>query len=154
MYKRPVFYIKRQYLFHVKERKKLKIHNLIGRLGEDLACKFLLNKGFRIIDRNYREKWGEIDIVAIKGKNLSFFEVKSVSDETINQGVTQETSLLRPEERVDSFKLKKMARVIQSYLIDRKVSDETVWDFNVLSVIIDQKNKVAKVKFIENEVIQ
>ncbi len=153
MYKRPVFYVKRQYLFHVKERKKLKVKNFIGRLGEDLACKFLLNKGFKIVDRNYREKWGEIDIVATKGKNLSFFEVKSVSDETISSKVTHETSSFRPEERVDRLKLKKMARVIQSYLIDRSVSDETVWDFNVLAVTIDQAKKVARIKFIENEVI-
>jgi len=36
----------------------------IGNLGEDIACRFLKKKGFKIVDRNYRKKWGEIDIIA------------------------------------------------------------------------------------------
>lgn len=51
----------------------------IGQIGEDLACQYLLNNKYKIIDRNYREKWGEIDIIC-KDKNgvLVFIEVKTL----------------------------------------------------------------------------
>ena len=47
-----------------------------GRRGEDLAAAFLLERGYRILKRNYRQKTGEIDIIAGKGKLLVFCEVK------------------------------------------------------------------------------
>lgn len=48
-----------------------------GKEGEDKACKYLEIKGFRILNRNYRSRHGEIDIVAQKDKCLVFTEVKS-----------------------------------------------------------------------------
>jgi len=44
---------------------------IIGNLGEDIGCKFLVKRGFLIKDRNYRKKWGELDIIAEKD-NLLF----------------------------------------------------------------------------------
>lgn len=48
-----------------------------GNYGEDLACKFLKNKGYSVIERNYRIRGGEIDIVAREGDTLIFIEVKT-----------------------------------------------------------------------------
>ena len=48
-----------------------------GKLGEDLACRFLQKKGYRIIARNFRTSWDELDIVAIFSKRLIFVEVKT-----------------------------------------------------------------------------
>ena len=39
----------------------------VGRIGEQVACSFLVRKGYTIIDRNYRKPWGEIDVIAEKG---------------------------------------------------------------------------------------
>ena len=50
---------------------------LLGNKGEDIACDFLINNGFRIIGRNVSNKLGEIDIVAKRNKTLHFIEVKS-----------------------------------------------------------------------------
>jgi len=50
-------------------------HISIGRLGEDIATGYLKNRGFHIITRNYRKKWGEIDIIAKKDNVLHFVEV-------------------------------------------------------------------------------
>ena len=47
-----------------------------GNVGEDIACKFLVKNGFNVIDRNYYKKWGELDVVAKRGNELHFFEVK------------------------------------------------------------------------------
>ena len=46
-----------------------------GRLGEEAAAKLLEASGYRILERNYRSKMGEVDIIASKGAMLSFIEV-------------------------------------------------------------------------------
>jgi|GEM_PF-63350 len=55
---------------------------LLGNLGESISVRFLMKHGFSIICRNYRKKWGEIDIIAQRAGNLHFVEVKTVSSET------------------------------------------------------------------------
>ena len=56
----------------------MKIFNLLkGKNGENIAKNYLKKQGYRIIDTNYKTKIGEIDIVAMKDKVLSFIEVKS-----------------------------------------------------------------------------
>ena len=54
-------------------------HNphLLGQEGEQLAAAYLLNKGYRIIERNYRFHRNEIDIIALHGRTLCFVEVKT-----------------------------------------------------------------------------
>ena len=117
----------------------------IGALGENMACRFLVKHGFRILDRNYSKKWGEIDIVAEKDKIFRFIEVKSI--------VSYETNRYRPEENVHYQKLKRLSRVIQTYLLDKKVSYETEWQIDVLAVFLDLENKKAKFRFTENIII-
>lgn len=50
-------------------------------LGEDAACDYLKEKGYRILERNFRKGYGEIDIIAIKGNILVFIEVKTRSSD-------------------------------------------------------------------------
>jgi putative endonuclease len=49
----------------------------LGRLGEQLAAEHLVRRGFEIVERNYRTRWGELDIVAFDGRTLAFCEVKT-----------------------------------------------------------------------------
>ena len=63
--------------------KKLTEKRKTGNLGEDLACRFLMKRGFDVIERNYLKKCGEIDIIATNKGKIHFIEVKSVSHETI-----------------------------------------------------------------------
>ena len=48
----------------------------IGKIGESLACKYLINKGYKILNRNYQKRCGEIDIIARNDLYLVFLEVK------------------------------------------------------------------------------
>jgi putative endonuclease len=49
----------------------------LGALGEQLAAEHLVRRGFQILERNYRTRWGELDIVAFDGRTLAFCEVKT-----------------------------------------------------------------------------
>lgn len=51
--------------------------SISGRLGEDIASKFLVQKGYKIITRNFKSRFGEIDLIAIKANVLVFVEVKT-----------------------------------------------------------------------------
>ena len=109
----------------------------LGDIGENIACEFLVKRGFKIIDRNYLRKWGEIDIVAEKEGILRFIEVKSVSADTY-----------RPEENMHPGKLKRLSRVIQTYLLSKKIDKD--WQLDLITVRLDMKARLAKVEIIEN----
>lgn len=124
----------------------------IGQIGEDIACKFLMKRGFRIIDRNYLRKCGEIDVVVEKDELLHFIEVKTVSREnlkTIPNKVIHET--YRPEDNIHLFKIKRLKRVIQLYLIEKCISRD--WQFHAITVLFDVVNREAKVEFLENLIL-
>ena len=58
----------------------------IGRLGEDAVCKYLTDRGYTIVERNYRIKGGEIDIIADNGDYIAFVEVKSRKPDSMVSG--------------------------------------------------------------------
>ena len=125
----------------------------IGDTGENIACRFLVKRGFEIVERNYNKKWGEIDIIARKGQKLYFVEVKSVS----HLPVSYETDGYNPEDNLHPRKLMRLKRVIQTYLLSyngrKGVSDETDWQFDVAVVYLDLKNLTAKVNYLEDIII-
>ncbi|OHA15811.1 MAG: hypothetical protein A3A10_00595 [Candidatus Tagabacteria bacterium RIFCSPLOWO2_01_FULL_42_9] len=112
---------------------------IIGRLGEDIAVKHFVKHSFKVLDRNYRKKWGEIDIVAEKDNILHFIEVKAVSCETAY-----------PEENVHFWKRQRLSRTIQTYLAEKDVSYETEWQMDVAAVFINHETKTAKIRIMEN----
>lgn len=115
----------------------------IGQLGEDVAVRFLMKQGYEIIDRNFTKKCGELDIVAKNKAKIHFVEVKTVSCE----------NFYRPEENVSPRKLKRMARAIQIYMVQKRVSYETDWQTDIITVILDPTNKTAKVNVLKNIII-
>jgi putative endonuclease len=127
------------------------MRNIIGKIGEDIACTFLQRKGFDVLERNYFKKWGEIDIIAKKEGKLHFIEVKTVSCENIDS-ISRETDTYRPEENVHEQKLKRLARTIQSYLLEKR-EGESGWQFDVAGVFYDKKNRKAKVRLISDVVL-
>ena len=58
----------------------------IGRLGEEAVCKYLTDRGYSIVERNYRIKGGEIDIIAENGDYIAFVEVKSRKPDSMVSG--------------------------------------------------------------------
>jgi putative endonuclease len=120
----------------------------IGDLGENIAVKHFVKHFFGILDRNYRKKWGEIDIVAKKDGILHFIEVKTIRNLPENA-----ENNYKPEENVHFWKRQRLARIIQTYLLDKKVSCETEWQADVATVFLDFKTRRARIKIIENVIL-
>ena len=113
-----------------------------GKTGEDIACIFLERKGYRIIERNYRKPWGEIDIIAEKGKTVRFVEVKTVS---VND-FSREASY-RPEELVDNRKLRKFARTAALYM--ERTKDKREFQLDVVGILLNRTTRTARCNLIE-----
>jgi len=130
----------------------------LGDIGENIACDYLEKHGFEILDRNYLRKWGELDIVAKKKGIIRFVEIKSVSCENLPRGglgnVSHVTSkdFYRPEENVHPWKLKRLARAMQTYMLEKHL-DDVEFQLDIITVKIDQTHHKAQIEMIENVVI-
>lgn len=122
----------------------------IGELGEDIACKFLMKQGFSVLERNYTKKWGEIDIIAEKDDKRYFIEVKSKSVSSLDF-VSYETTG-RPEENMHPWKMKRLRRVVETYLISKRLG-AVDWQFDLLIVYLDLEERKARVKKVENVIL-
>jgi putative endonuclease len=121
----------------------------VGDAGEQIACMFLMKQGFSIIERNYLRKWGEIDIITRKGQKLHFVEVKTVSRVT-----SYHKDAYRPEDNLHPWKLKRLSRVIQTYLLGcTYVSREPDWQFDVITVYLDPVTGESRVEYLEDIIL-
>lgn len=129
----------------------------VGDIGENAVCEYLKSKGFTILEQNYLRKWGELDIVAKKGGKVHFIEVKSISHEILEDkfGVISHESLdiYRAEDNLHPQKLLRLKRAIQTYILDRKIGDNTEWQFDVATVMVDEERKICNVKILEDIIL-
>lgn len=132
----------------------------IGALGESIACHFLEKRGYKIIEKNYLKKWGEIDIVTKKGEFWHFVEVKTVSRENSYHANQPENKVshvtngsnedyFRPEDNLHPSKLKRFLRTVETYLAEKDL-DDAEWQIDAITVKLWVGEKKAKVKLIEN----
>ncbi len=121
----------------------------IGELGEGVACMFLVKHGFDILERNYTKKWGEIDIIAQKGDKRYFIEVKSKSVLSLDFVSNNEG---RPEENMHPWKMKRLRRVVETYLISQRLG-YVDWQFDLFVVYLDIDGRKARVKVMENIIL-
>ena len=104
-------------------------HNLTGSLGEQLACRFLEEHGFQVLERNWRQARHELDIIAQKGKELIIVEVKTRSSEQHGQ----------PEEAVKKGKRGKLIQGANAYIL--ATGCELAVRFDIISVILHPTGK-------------
>ena len=119
----------------------------IGKIGEDLACKFLVKQGYSVIDRNYLKVFGEIDIICKRDNILHFVEVKTVSRKT----TSFTGDVFRPEDNVHAHKLVRIGRTIEAYLFEHPSSNE--WMFDVITVQLNQYTKEATISMLADLII-
>ena len=121
-----------------------------GERGERIAVKYLENKGFTVIERNYTKKWGELDIVARKGRVIHFIEVKSKSVLNL-KGIPARGHRL--EEGMHGQKVARLKRTIQTYLLERRVPADCDWRFDLILVHMSDAERQARVEMLENLIL-
>ena len=100
----------------------------LGELGETLACDELRRRGYAILERRYRTRYGEIDIVARHGDVLVFVEVKARAGEAFGSGA----------EAVTGYKQRRVARMAADFLARRRLQDRPC-RFDVVSVAMGEE---------------
>jgi putative endonuclease len=113
----------------------------LGRLGEQLAAEHLIRRGFRIVERNYRTRWGELDIVAYDGRTLAFCEVK-----TRRLGPPGRS----PLESVHAHKRSQVRKMAGRWLIERTQRPRAdTLRFDAIGVTLDPSGRLVSLEHLE-----
>jgi len=105
----------------------------IGQISEDLACKYLIQQNYKIIERNWRFKKAEIDIIAKHSNCLIFIEVKSRSYTAFGQ----------PEEAIDAKKEAMLIDAAQRFM--ESINYDWEIRFDIISMILTKSMKIKKI---------
>ncbi|KPK27130.1 MAG: hypothetical protein AMJ61_06590 [Desulfobacterales bacterium SG8_35_2] len=115
----------------------------LGAKGEEIAVRYLKRRGYRILERNYRIKLGEIDIIAEQGADLVFIEVKTRSD----------TLFGSPFDSVTVTKQRQLAKVALEYMSKQSCHNRPA-RFDVVGVYLNAVNEVqfqdVKIELMQN----
>lgn len=104
----------------------------LGKEGEAIALKFLLDKGYKLIARNYLvSHWGEIDLVMQDSNYLVFVEVRT----------KRNTIYGTPLETVNHEKRRQIIKMARIYMTKEKVSPDTFCRFDVVGIILPRDGK-------------
>ena len=128
---------------------------ILGRAGEDLAVNFLKKKNYQILARNWKCRFGELDIVAAKTKgwilkkteSIVFVEVKTIDS-------TDVLFESQAEQNVNFFKQKKLIKSAQSFLKASRIKPETPWQIDVIAIEYDSEKGLHKIRHWGNAVWQ
>jgi putative endonuclease len=124
---------------------RFSLKSATGLLGENLGCRYLKQKGYKILETNYcntfGRRLGEIDIVAQKGKELVFVEVKT--------RYTPRHDDLMPEANITPAKLRKLERIAKYYLREKR-QESAAYHFDALSIIYNEITKEAAIRHLEH----
>ncbi|MEA2088550.1 MAG: YraN family protein [Patescibacteria group bacterium] len=111
-----------------------------GNWGEETAKKYLVKNGYKILETNYKNYFGEIDIVAKLKYKVIFIEVKTRSSRRFGA----------PEESVNFAKQKKLIKASEKYILENKLSNE--YQIDVITVEKEYGADKAKLKHFKNAV--
>ena len=118
----------------------------LGQWGEEYIAKEYKKKGFKILDKNYfnrrGRRLGEIDFIAVKGRDLAFVEVKTRTN----------TVYGRPAESVDFFKQQKLVRATKMFLKGNPKYKDFQYHIDVAELLCDLDRNVKDVNILVNAV--
>ena len=113
----------------------------VGQIGENIACYYLVKNDYKIIDRNYRQKWGELDIITKDPDGtLVFVEVKTMRQS--NAAIAE----LTPEDNLTAAKLKKLQRTAQLFAGFREdlIDEKTGWRIDLIAISLSGASGVKQ----------
>lgn len=126
----------------MKEQKPRDGRKRLGAWGEHVAATHLEANGYHILDRNWRCRQGEIDLVAIVGATVVFVEVKTRRGRPYGA----------PEEALTFHKQQKLSSVAQAYLWMHQL-EEVDWRIDLIAVELDAAGKLLRCEHVENAVM-
>jgi len=112
---------------------------VLGRVGEEIARKYLKKNGYRILEHNFSTPVGEIDIIAREEGQLAFVEVKSL----------KESSYGFPQERVDRAKQNQIIKAALCYIKSKGLKDADC-RFDVLAVTFSADGGLNRIELIKD----
>jgi putative endonuclease len=117
------------------------VRQRLGRLGEQLASEHLARLGFDVVERNYRTRWGELDIVASDGHTLVFCEVKT---RRLSPGGAE------PLDAVNARKQRQVRRMAMRWLNERADRPHfPMLRFDAIAVILDHADGLVSLEHLE-----
>ena len=123
----------------------------IGKLGEDIAVKYLEKHGYKILERNFHKPWGEIDIIASENIGKNQFLARQSQELVFIEVKTQNQKFeWRPEENITRHKKRQLSKIISTYLKANKIPEDQDWRIDVLAITLDFKTKNAQIEHIQN----
>ncbi len=124
-------------------------HLTIGKIGESIAQEYLRHKGYRIIAKNYRKPWGEIDLIAkSKDQTLVFFEIKTLRDRELSH-----PSII-PEDNLTNSKLKKLKKICESFANSNPqiINEKRGWQIDLLTLLLKNPENLNQPKLSLTEI--
>lgn len=113
----------------------------LGQRGEGLAVGVLTERGYNIVDRNWRCQIGEVDVVTRRSEAWTFFEVRTRRGRAFGT----------PEQSVTPKKIQRMVEVAQTYLADHDLNVHDVdWQVGVVAVEMDLDGRLVRIDVYEN----
>lgn len=113
-------------------------HNEVGKIGEGLARKFLEEKGYKIIEQNYKTKYAEIDLVAQNKNELIFLEVRTKVGENFGS----------PEETINNKKKKKLFGNASAYATIKKW--QGLYRIDAICIVLKPDHSINRLDHYEN----
>lgn len=114
----------------------------MGRRGEDLACRLLKKHHYKVLERNVRGHYGEIDIVARQRDCIVFVEVRTRTSQEYGT----------PEESVTARKRAKLVTCALDYIATHERYQDTAWRIDVVGIEMDEKGRQMRAEITESAV--
>lgn len=118
----------------------------IGRIGEEIACEYLARQGFKVLERNFRRPWGELDVIAKdKNETLVFIEVKTMRYDGLfagKQGSDDQKNIaqlrISPEDNMNASKLRKTKKIAAMYANENPemINEQAGWRIDLIAISI------------------
>lgn len=113
-----------------------------GKIGEEMAAKYLIEKGFQMIEANYSTKFGEIDLIAVKNDILHFVEVKLKTGDLFGT----------PEEMIGLNKIGRVRRMAEFYLLENPDMAKVYQTYSIdaVCIVVNENGLVERLNYYEN----
>ncbi len=107
-------------------------------MGEVIAEKYLIKQVYKIIEHNFRNKYSEIDLIAMKKNSLVFVEVRTKTNERFGS----------PEESINKHKVRRLIRAAQAYVAYKRYSQ--AWRIDAVCIVLNPESKPQRINHYES----